>query len=250
MEANQEVLSGLRMDPRGNTADLLAEKIRGMILSGELPAGFVFPNEPQFCEELGVGRSTLREAYKALESTGFISRVKRSGTVVNGFSDISKSSPIQMTLIMSGTEELMEFRSMIEAELARLAAKRATQENIRNMEYDLEQMRVHRKDMAPLTRYDTEFHMELARASGNRLLSSTMENTKDVFQQGMLEAFQIDSNENVHQALEYHSEILDAVKRHDCEAAYQLMREHIGTVSERISTGRTQPGTAGKGNEK
>ena len=56
--------------------------------------------------------------------------------------------------------------------------------------------------------------------------------------------------ENVQQALEYHSEILDAVKRHDCEAAYQLMREHIETVSDRISTGRMQPEAAGEGKEK
>ena len=236
MEASQDVLQSLRMDPRGNTADLLAERIRAMILSGQLPAGYVFPNEPLFCEELGVGRSTLREAYKALESTGFISRVKRSGTVVNGFSDISKASPLQTSLIMSDFEELMEFRVMIEAELARLAAERATKENIRNMEYCLKQMKAHRKELEPLTQYDTEFHMELAKASGNRLLSSTMENTKDIFQKGMEEAFQIDSNENVREALRYHENILEAVKRHDSEEAYRLMREHILSVQSRIAS--------------
>lgn len=65
-----------------STADALFQRLRELILSGQIPAGFVFPKEPVFCEQLGVSRSTLREAYKALESMGFIQRVKRLGTIV------------------------------------------------------------------------------------------------------------------------------------------------------------------------
>lgn len=233
MEKN-EVIDKLRLNLPGNASDLLAEKIRNLIISGEIPAGYLFPNETVFCEQLGVSRSTLREAYKALESTGFIKRVKRLGTMVNDFSDISKAAPLGTSLIMSDIDELMEFRVMIEAELARLAALRATPQHIRAMEESLENMKKSGSDLTDLTRYDTMFHIEIAKASGNRLLISTMENAREVFQSGIYRAFQVDTSSNVTQALQYHTEILDAIIRRDSDAAYALMRRHVEAVDERI----------------
>ena len=234
MEEKVEVLDKLRLNLQGNASDLLAEKIRAHIISGEIPAGYVFPNEPVFCEQLGVSRSTLREAYKALESTGFIRRVKRLGTIVNDFSDISKAAPLGTSLIMSDIDELMEFRVMIEAELARLAALRATEQNIQAMARTLENMKNSGSDLSNLTHHDTMFHMEIAKASGNRLLISTMENAKGVFQSGIYRAFQVDTASNVTQAIVFHTQILDAIIRKDSNSAYELMRCHIQSVDERM----------------
>lgn len=238
MEEKRDFVDKLRLDIRGNTADLLAERIRTLVMSGEIPAGYIFPNETVFCELLGVSRSTLREAYKALESTGFIRRVRRSGTVVNDFRDISKSAPLSTSLIMSDYAELMEFRVMIEAELARLAAQRATEENMSRMDTFLENMEDSGGDLTDLTHYDTLFHMEIAKASGNRILESTMENAKDLFQDGMYEVFQVDTEANVREALLLHAQILDAIRSRDSEAAYALMRQHIESVARRMSDGR------------
>lgn len=236
MEEKKGVIDKLRLNLHGNAADLLADRIRTHIISGEIPAGYIFPNETVFCEQLGVSRSTLREAYKALESTGFIKRVKRFGTMVNDFTDISKAAPLGTSLIMSDMDELMEFRVMIEAELARLAALRASESNIQAMQTALQKMRESGDDMAEMTRYDTMFHMEIAKASGNRLLISTMENAKEVFESGIYRAFQVDTASNVAQALVYHTQILDAIIRKDSSAAYGLMRQHIEAVDERIET--------------
>jgi GntR family transcriptional repressor for pyruvate dehydrogenase complex len=228
------VVDKLRLNLPGNAADLLAGKIRSHIISGEIPAGYIFPNETVFCEQLGVSRSTLREAYKALESTGFIKRVKRFGTMVNDFTDISKAAPLGTSLIMSDWDELIEFRVMIEAELARLAALRAGEDNIRAMEAALRKMQENSDHLTEMTRYDTMFHMEIAKASRNRLLISTMENAKDVFQSGIYRAFQVDTASNVAQALQFHTQILDAITRKDSSAAYELMRRHIESVDERM----------------
>lgn len=232
MEAKSDVLEKLRLNLHGNASDLLAEKIRTHIISGEIPAGYIFPNETVFCEQLGVSRSTLREAYKALESTGFIRRVKRFGTIVNDFSDISKAAPLGTSLIMSDIDELMEFRVMIEAELARLAALRASEQNIATMRESLENMKKSGSDLADLTLHDTKFHMEIAKASGNRILISTMENAKDVFQSGIYRAFQVDTTSNVENALYFHEQILAAIIRKDSDAAYTMMRRHIESVED------------------
>lgn len=230
MEEKSQVLDKLRLNLQGNASDLLADKIRTHIISGEIPAGYIFPNETIFCEQLGVSRSTLREAYKALESTGFIRRVKRFGTIVNDFSDISKAAPLGTSLIMSDIDELLEFRVMIEAELARLAALRASEENINSMKEALENMKKSGSDLADLTQHDTRFHMEIAKASGNRLLMSTMENAKDVFQTGIYRAFQRKTKTNVENALYFHEQILDAIIHKDSDGAYTMMRRHIESV--------------------
>lgn len=230
MEEKSQVLDKLRLNLQGNASDLLADKIRTHIISGEIPAGYIFPNETIFCEQLGVSRSTLREAYKALESTGFIKRVKRFGTIVNDFSDISKAAPLGTSLIMSDIDELLEFRVMIEAELARLAALRASEENINSMKEALENMKKSGSDLADLTQHDTRFHMEIAKASGNRLLMSTMENAKDVFQTGIYRAFQRKTKTNVENALYFHEQILDAIIHKDSDGAYTMMRRHIESV--------------------
>lgn len=221
-----------------SSADALFQRLQELILSGQIPAGFVFPKEPVFCEQLGVSRSTLREAYKALESTGFIRRVKRLGTIVNDSHNISRQAPLSTSLILSDLDELLEFRIMMEAELARLAAKRARPENLEVMSTALENMRSCGSDIQQLTDYDTMFHMEIAKASGNHLLISTMENAKDAFNRGIYQAFQVDTRKNVAEALLFHERILDAIARQEPEEAYALMRQHIRAVGCRI---RQQP---------
>lgn len=218
----------------GGTADALFQRLRDLILTGQIPAGFVFPKEPVFCEQLGVSRSTLREAYKALESMGFIQRVKRQGTIVNDYRDISRQAPLSTSLILSDLDELLEFRVMIEAELARLAAKRAKPENLEVMTESLREMRACGSDIQALTNYDTMFHMEIAKASGNHLLINTMENARDAFNKGIYRAFQVDTQENVAEALMFHERILDAIARQEPEEAYALMRQHIRAVGCRI----------------
>lgn len=238
MSEEKNVIDKLKMNLPGNAADLLVEKFRSMILSGEIPAGYVFPSETRFCEQLGVSRSTLREAYKALENTGFITRVKRNGTMVNDFSDISRSASLGTSLIMSDLDELMEFRVMIEGELASLAAQRISEENLAVMREALHQMS-NTRNLKEFTRYDTMFHMEVAKAARNRLLISTMENAQDAFQGGIYQAFQIDTESNLSQALEFHTRILEALERRDSAAAYTLMRQHINSVSERMGWKKT-----------
>ena len=55
----------LDLPPQTSMTDLIFKRISNLILEGKLSEGYVFPNETVMCEELGVGRSTLREAYKA-----------------------------------------------------------------------------------------------------------------------------------------------------------------------------------------
>lgn len=75
-------LDDLVASERRNISDVIFRRIRDAIISGELPPGYVFPNENELCKKLNIGRSSLREAYSPLETLKLISRSK-AGTYVN-----------------------------------------------------------------------------------------------------------------------------------------------------------------------
>lgn len=226
--------ANMKLDSSANIADDLFSWLRQQIVSGVFPPGYTFPNETVFCSELSIGRTTLREAYKALESSGFITRTKR-GTYVNSAQDTAEAMPFSMMLELSDFEELLEFRAIFESETAALAAKRATPENISNLKKYLNHMEAHRDDLRLLTRYDTDFHMEVANASHNQLIINTFSSTVNIFFKAVYQAFQIDTETNIDEALHFHRQILNAIISHNSAKAKRAMREHINSVYNRVS---------------
>ena len=67
-------LDDLVASERRNISDVIFRRIRDAIISGELPPGYVFPNENELCKKLNIGRSSLREAYSPLETLKLIVR--------------------------------------------------------------------------------------------------------------------------------------------------------------------------------
>ena len=108
------------------------ERFKELILSGKLPPDSVLPNENVLSEMLGVGRSTLREAYTALAVLGFIRRSK-AGTFVVPIENIVSIAPFSFTVANSDLNDLLEFRVMLESESASYAAKRANDDDIKNI---------------------------------------------------------------------------------------------------------------------
>ncbi len=229
----KSTLNSIKFEETQKASNLLAERIKNLIVSEQLPPKYIFPSENDFCAQLGVGRSTLREAYKELESFGFITRTKR-GTYVNDSSDIVKSVPFGTSVQMSAFDDILEFRVMFESELASLAAERADADNIEAMRKCFEGMK-NSSDLKELTDHDTQFHLEVARASKNKLFTNTMLMVIDTFHDCVYNAFQIDTMENIRQAIKYHEKILDAIIAKDSKLAHKLMRQHVMNVHNRVT---------------
>ena len=215
-----------------NTSNLLAQKIRQLIISGEIPEGSYFPNENEFCEQLGIGRGTLREAYKQLEVDGLIERSRR-GTHVRNIKENRGNLSLNTAIAVSDYRDLLEFRVMFEAELAYLAAERATDQHIANMEAALASMRENTGNLLLLSYYDMQFHTEVCKAAQNRLLYGIMQTVSDTFEKSIYTAFQDDTDINITQALHYHAIILQAIIDHDGKVAERAMREHVRLVYDR-----------------
>ncbi len=230
-------LEYLKETPSGNLADQLVAKIRYLIVSGDIEPGFAFPNENDFCSFLNVGRGTLREAYKVLADQGFISRTKR-GTTVNEWNTIAEKLPFSVALELSESKDLLEVRSMVEVQIAELAALRRTQSNLDKMAEALEKMEKNGNDPKKLSYYDTVFHLELAHASQNQLLDNMMHNIMGSYTSSFFKLFD-EYGELRNHAIGFHKRIFEAVATQDAKVAKRVMKEHINDVlqySQPVST--------------
>ena len=224
-----EIADYLKADSGKNIVNTLFDKFRYLILSGKLPPGSVLPNENIMCEKLSVSRSTLREAYTALSVSGFITRSK-TGTYINDTNDIVNFAPFSITVESSEIRDLMEFRYMIEVEIAKYAARRATEEDIEKMTDVYNKMYAARYNRKLFSFFHTKFHMLIASASKNKLFVSTMTAAYDSFEKEVNHiAESIEgSKEDFEYAITTHKRILDAIRARDEEKAFEIMKEHIG----------------------
>lgn len=224
---------------KSNISQNLFQRFKELIMRGELPAGYMLPNENIVSEILGVGRSTLREAYTALAVFGFIRRSK-AGTYINEIDNIVNIAPFSITVENSDLGDLLEFRYMLEAETASYAAKRATPDNIADLLFCYEKMIENKNDVNQFVDYDALFHMQVSAASHNKLLMSTMIAAKDSFEKGIRLALRESLTQNpraIDVTIDLHGKLLDAIKNGDYQTAYSVMREHISYVNLTVKYG-------------
>lgn len=221
-------LKALKGVGRNNIADDIFYIMRELIVSGKLKPGTMLPGEVQLSEFMGVGRSTLREALRALSAIGLITRTKR-GTYINDTININNILPFPEILKRVRCKDIVEFRGMLETKIAALAAQRALVEDIKNLSYALTCMKG-AENIDELTEADTLFHLHLAVASQNELLHKTYEMIRDALESHIYEAF-LNNPEIKFRAIKFHEKILDAVIKEDPKTAKEVMKEHISDVA-------------------
>ncbi len=227
-KAEKNPLDSLVVSSRTNISIRLFEEIKEKIVSGELPAGYVFPNEIVLSEKLKVGRTTLREAFQALASMGLIKRTK-NGTFVEDPKNIAGSTPLSELFKQSEIDDLLEFRIMVEAEIAALAAVRATDEDIAMLEQCIASVEESQGNIAELIQYDTRFHTCLGEASKNKLFAQTIQVIENSYESVLMEVYENDKK-ILNRAQAFHRKILSAIKEHDALKARDASHQHIVDV--------------------
>jgi GntR family transcriptional repressor for pyruvate dehydrogenase complex len=213
---------------RQNLSARLFDYISSRIIAGTLPGGYCFPNENQLCSQLGIGRSSLREAYAMLAQFGYIRRTKR-GTYVNSLYEIISSAPLSATTRGASAQEYKDFRILIEGEIAYQAATKATEE-------ELDQLRVQLERFDPdapleeLTQADMGFHLCIAQSSHNILLCNTIIAVSGTWRQGVVDGFTHMKNhapEQLALVRRQHGAIFEALSARTPEKAKQAMSAHL-----------------------
>lgn len=158
--------------PRKSLSRQVMDSIQELIVSRDLQPGDALPTEKQIAEELGVSKSSVREAVKMLEALGIV-EIRR------GLCTVISESPEQGYLnvilshfyLQSGRpEELREFRRTIETAYTTLAVQTATEEDVEGIRQALERFRAHVEEGCVCPEDDVRFHNQILYATHNSFL--------------------------------------------------------------------------------
>lgn len=205
----------------------IVAKIKEMIDKGRFKSGDQLPVERELAEVFRVSRSSVREAIRSLESQGLLESRQGNGTYIAGHPVELLVNPLASVICSEkdGQKELFEMRRLIEPQLAFLAAERATDEEIVQMEktLSLQKQQVLRGESG--AEADKQFHYLLASAARNRFLLQIVDSNMNFFMESRDNFLQVDDRPK--KSVQRHRELLDAIEARDLEGAAQAMREHL-----------------------
>ena len=199
----------------GHTVDLLGEAI----ISGRYGEGAIIPPEPILGEELGVSRTVVREAIKALAAKGLIVTGPKVGSRVlpqdvwNWFDPDVIAWQASAGLTPEFLRDLQDLRRVVEPAAVRLAAERASDDDIAEIEAAYAGMKLAIEKGGDYVTSDLRFHHGLLRAARNRMLTQMSKALNALLRT----SFEISTARSNGPALSLpmHRAVLDAVKAHD-----------------------------------
>jgi GntR family transcriptional repressor for pyruvate dehydrogenase complex len=209
------------------------EQIMNLIKNNELKPGDKLPPERELAERLSISRGSLREAFRVLESRGLIKSKPGGGRYIreiikNGHNNTEN---IILSLEKSSILELLEAREMFEVKIAKIAAQKATIEDIELIEKALDKMDEEEElKYGKETESDTEFHLAIASASHNFVFVNIIRLHLDLLKETREKTWKIPGRREEQQ--EEHQAIFKAIKEHNSKKAGEAMLKHLRNVRE------------------
>lgn len=210
------------------TPQRIVEQFQHMIATKQLAPGDRLPSERVLATLLGVGRSTLREAMRALESLGFVETRPGQGTFLR-VADLPLTIIARPVASCAAFRTILEARRAVERPIAGLAAARATPAAVQRLHQALADQATQIETGENWTAGDLAFHAELSRAAENAVLHHILESLAVVLRAGR-EAVERPGPGRPRESLQEHQDILSAVAAHDAPLAEQRMAAHLEAV--------------------
>lgn len=221
-------MSAIKGICKQSITDEVYKQFTNAIASGEWKVGEKIPPERELVVMTGASRVSVRGALQRLATLGMVESRQGEGTFVcepQGGEYMNVLLPMILAT-RPELDDLLEFRLIIEVEMAGLAARRRTDEHVRQMHesYLLLKACTDEADKKLAAEYDFRFHTQIAEATNNSLIRQVYSVLTDVFETSLCNIVQVMGSCN---ALFYHKRVLDAIEQQDTEAAMHWMREHI-----------------------
>jgi DNA-binding FadR family transcriptional regulator len=220
----------------GNTVDHLG----AAIVAGRYGPGASIPPEPLLCEELGVSRTVIREAIKSLIAKGLVSSGPKVGTRVlepqqwNWFDPDVVAWQSKAGLTREYLRDLQELRRVVEPAAVRMAAERATPEDLAEIESAYAGMKKAVEEGGDYVTHDLRFHQGLLKACHNRMLVQMSKALSALLRT----SFEISTSrkDGPRNSLPLHRAVADAVVAHDPVKAERAIIALIEGAREDIDT--------------
>lgn len=217
-------------------SEQIAEMIQEKILRQRLQQGTRLPTERELAEEFQVSRTVIREAIRELEVAGLV-KIKK-GPKGGIFIDNAYHKPLSASLrklIASGwitVDHILEVRMLIEPHIASQATLKAKKSDIEAMRTLLEHSMANMDDAALLKKNNIEFHLLIAKASGNPVFCILMRSVMDILEE-IARDFLVLSMERAF--LETHRRIFELILQRDPEKVKKAIEKDILDVNAKLS---------------
>ncbi|MBN2287325.1 MAG: FadR family transcriptional regulator [Tissierellales bacterium] len=210
---------------------LVVDQIKGLIDDERLKCGDKLPSERDLSVELGLSRSTVREAMTALEIMGLVEVRSGLGTFVaeckdkqSEFDDLTENDGISPS-------EIFEARIILEPQLAKLASQRATTEDLENLRLIVEESEgLENIEIEKFEELDEKFHYIIAKSSYNDVLSKFAQNINNLRGSqlwGSMKFKSLQKEGRISRYKEEHQMIFEALLNRDINLAEMLTRKHL-----------------------
>lgn len=213
---------------------VVSSRIEELIRAENIRPGERLPAERELATKLGVSRTSLREALIALELSGTVEVRGGSGVYVS-----EQAKPqAEVATAGPGPFEVLAARRLIEVEVAAMAAKHASDSAIDAILVAVMEMEQHHEDRSGNESADRNFHLAIARATGNSAMVGVIEylwSQRGSLWHKLKEHFQ--TEELRQQTLIDHRNIFAAIASHDVAGARTAMRAHLDRVTRTFSRG-------------
>jgi DNA-binding FadR family transcriptional regulator len=213
----------------------IADQIAQLIASGEFPAGSRLPAERELAVSLGVSRTSVREAIISLEMSRLVEVRVGTGIFVTSQNAAAHGNSVDTG---PGPFELLDARKLIEGEIAALAAKNGKPDDFDALSRSVDTLEKHVDDFAAREAIDRDFHLRIAKATGNSSLELVVEGLWNQRAElwGRLQ-HHFHTHDLALQTIRDHAAIAKAISTRDPEASRTAMHRHITRVAREFQRG-------------
>jgi GntR family transcriptional repressor for pyruvate dehydrogenase complex len=212
---------------RKRLSESAIDQIRTFIVDNDLEEGSKLPSERELVEKLQISRGSLREALRMLEITGLVEVRPGKGIFVRHTTgDLFMPLSSWVSTNREAIYKHFEARLILEPEIAALAARRISEEEIHRIEQNIAlQASYPERDVVSTIRADIGFHCLVAEASKNETVSMLMNSLAKISFQGWKAALRVEGRNET--AVREHTQLLGLLARGDEDGARTAMREHM-----------------------
>lgn len=216
----------------------VVEQIQVMVMNGELKTGDKLPTERDLAEQLGVSRTSIREALRSLEMVGLVESRQGEGNFIGGNMRSNFFEPLSVMFMLNqgNPRDILELRMIIEVEAASLAAKRikagGCEEDVKELNDLMQKLREATSEEESSTA-DLNLHYKISEITGNYLIMMLL-NTISFLMENFVETARgmilVDYTSR-EKLLAEHQNLVDAISEGDTRKAAKAMRDHLNTIN-------------------
>jgi len=216
---------------RRKLSDEVFDRLERLITSGELQPGDEMPSERELMERFGVGRPAIREAMQSLANMGLvaISHGERAKvlelTAKSLFRQVDLTAKIMLSKSSDTLEHLKNARIFFERGMARVAAEKASPQDIADLRVILERQRASLGQAEAFIAADMAFHTRIAEISGNPIFAAVSESMLAWLKEYHTEMLIWTGKEKF--TLAEHEEIIHCLAQNDADGAEQAVLKHL-----------------------